>query len=99
MKINFEDLIGLVDCATKGAIELVIGGFVDYDEVTKMKPGFHPESDHENFGYTYCPDNGWMEIFHKDMTGHVDRHAMVDLTKKEYLRIKIAVIDEELKED
>lgn len=93
MKINFEDLLSLVDCTTKGAIEIVIGGFVDYDDVVKkLEPGFHPKADGESFGYDYRPGS-WLEIFHEDMEGKIDRHAVVDISHREYLRIKIAALD------
>ena len=92
MNVNFEDLMGLVDCATKGSIEIVIGGFVDYEElIKKLEPGFHPKADGESFGYDYRPSQ-WLEVFHEGMDGKIDRHAVVDISKKEYLRIKIAVL-------
>lgn len=93
MKMRFEDLISLIDCVTKGSVELVIGGFSDYDEVVKkLESGFHPKVDNGSFGYDLRPDN-WLEIFHSDMKGQIDRHAVIDLSHQEYMRVKIAVLE------
>jgi hypothetical protein len=57
MKVKFEDLVALIDCATKGSIEIVIGGFSDYDDViSNLETGFHPKAD-GRVGYDFRRDD------------------------------------------